>query len=77
MTAGTPTGAATQHTDHSTEVSILRQQLLVFQEDFDRERQDRAKAQSLKDDYKLKNENLKKRVKHLEQKIASTNGQVS
>lgn len=51
-----------------TEVDVLRQQLLVFEEDFDRERQDRAMAQSVKDDYKKQNESLKKRVRQIEQK---------
>lgn len=77
MAAKTPSGAAVSQSELSTENTILRQQLLVFQEDFDRERQDRAKAQSLKDDYKLKNENLKKRVRHLEQKYSNLERQVS
>lgn len=51
-----------------TENDVLRQQLLVFQEDFDRERQDRAKAMAYKDDYKKQNEQYKKRVRHVEQK---------
>lgn len=47
-----------------TEIAVLREQLTVFQEDFDRERQDRAKAQSEKDDLhkqlgKLRTENHK------------------
>lgn len=36
--------------DHSTEITVLREQLKVFQEDFDRERNDRARAQSSKDE---------------------------
>lgn len=77
MTASSPSGTAATENELSTENTILRQQLLVFQEDFDRERQDRAKAQSLKDEYKLKNENLKKRVRHLEQKYSNLERQVS
>lgn len=69
-------GAPASQSNLNTENTILRQQLLVFQEDFDRERQDRAKAQSLKDEYKLKNENLKKRVRHLEQKCTGLESKV-
>ncbi|CAC5363023.1 unnamed protein product [Mytilus coruscus] len=50
--------------DLRTEIAVLREQLTVFQEDFDRERSDRAKAQSEKDDInkqlgKLRTENHK------------------
>lgn len=62
--------------DLDTENDVLRQQLLVFQEDFDRERQDRAKAQSLKDEYKKQNEQYKKRARHLEQKVQNLDRQV-
>lgn len=41
---------STRSGDHSTEITVLREQLKVFQEDFDRERNDRARAQSSKDD---------------------------
>ncbi|KAL4239586.1 TNFAIP3-interacting protein 1 isoform X1 [Mactra antiquata] len=59
-----------------TENDVLRQQLLVFQEDFDRERSDRAQAQASKDEYKKQNEQLKKRARQVEQKNASLERQV-
>ncbi|XP_052266247.1 TNFAIP3-interacting protein 1-like isoform X2 [Dreissena polymorpha] len=58
----------THHYD--TEIVVLRQQILLFQEDFERERQDRAKAQQLIHEYKAKNDNLKKRVRHVDEKYA-------
>ncbi|WAQ96510.1 TNIP1-like protein [Mya arenaria] len=54
--------------DYETELTVLRQQVLVFQEDFDRERQDRAKAQALMQEFRTKCESLKKRLRQLEQK---------
>jgi len=57
--------------DIATETAVLREQLLVFQEDFERERQDRAKAQSIIGEYRTKTEALKKRLKHVEQKFTN------
>lgn len=62
--------------DMETEIEVLRHQLIVFQEDFDRERQDRAMAQSIKDDFKKQNDSLKKRIRTLEQKISATENQL-
>lgn len=79
MSPGSPSEGSrtTRNTmELQTENDVLRQQLLVFQEDFDRERQDRAKAQSLKDDYKKQNEQYKKRLRHLEQKNLALDRQV-
>ncbi|KAK3609802.1 hypothetical protein CHS0354_029840 [Potamilus streckersoni] len=49
-----------------TENMVLRQQLMLFQEDFQKERHDRARAQSMKDDLAKENENLKKKIRHLD-----------
>ncbi|KAL3877801.1 hypothetical protein ACJMK2_035450 [Sinanodonta woodiana] len=49
-----------------TENMVLRQQLLLFQEDFQKERHDRARAQSMKDDFAKENDNLKKKIRHLD-----------
>ncbi|XP_067673165.1 TNFAIP3-interacting protein 1-like isoform X2 [Haliotis asinina] len=64
--------------DLTTEIEVLRQQLTVFEEDFDRERQDRAAAQSVRDDLqttldKIKGdkEDILRRNKLLEQKLKS------
>jgi len=80
-----PTRAAPSETTRSggksvealkTENAVMQQQLVVFQEDFERERQDRATAQSLKDDYKKQNESLKKRVRHMEKNNATIDTQL-
>ncbi|XP_046330474.2 TNFAIP3-interacting protein 1-like [Haliotis rufescens] len=64
--------------DLTTEIEVLRQQLTVFEEDFDRERQDRAAAQSARDDLQTtlekvreEKEPLTRRTKFLEQKLKS------
>lgn len=59
-----------------TEVEVLRQQLLVFQEDFDRERQDRATAQSVRDDLKKKCDQQRKQLRHTEIKLAGAETQL-
>lgn len=59
-----------------TEVEVLRQQLLVFQEDFDRERQDRATAQSIKDDLKKKCDQYRKQLRLNEVKLAGAETQL-
>ncbi|XP_046580628.1 TNFAIP3-interacting protein 1-like [Haliotis rubra] len=64
--------------DLTTEIEVLRQQLTVFEEDFDRERQDRAAAQSVGDDLQTtldkvreEKEAILRRNKLLEQKLKS------
>ena len=72
-----PEGQANRHQQElQTEVEVLRQQLLVFQEDFDRERQDRATAQSIKDDLKKKCDQLKRQLRNNEVKLAGAETQV-
>ena len=62
--------------EYQTDIDVLRQQLLLFQEDFDRERQDRATAQSIKEEFKKQNDSLKKKCRHLEQKVSTVERQV-
>lgn len=78
MRTSLPEGqTARQQQELQTEVEVLRQQLLVFQEDFDRERQDRATAQSLRDDLKKKCDQMRKQLRHTEVKLASAETQVN